>query len=73
MHRYLRKELDVYMKISHEKALDCYNRVAKDVFVDVHLHGMIESIEFIWTFIIFFLTKLMEAVRRIYRLVRKTS
>lgn len=58
------------MKRFHEKALDCYDPVADDVFVDVRLHGIVEDYRIYLeniSFSSFF--RLMEAVRRTNELV----
>lgn len=38
-----KESLDPYVKRFHKKALDCCNPVAKDVLVDICLHGMVED------------------------------
>lgn len=48
MRQYQGKDLDAYVKSFHEKALGCCNLVADDMVVDVCLHGMIGTTEFIW-------------------------
>lgn len=55
--------LDVYIKHFHEKALDYYDTVLKDVLVDVCFHGMIEDYQVYIANLSFLFSRLMEAAK----------
>lgn len=38
-----RENQDIYVRRFHENALDCYDQVAKQMLVDIHLHSMMEE------------------------------
>lgn len=43
MRQYLGEDLDFYVKIFHEKTLDCSGPVNEEVLVNVCLHGMTDK------------------------------
>lgn len=70
---YLGEDLDAYVKIFQNKTPDFYDPVAKDVLVNICLHGMIDTTWFIKETYHFSLLRLMKVSRRINKFVRKTS
>lgn len=65
MHQYVEKDLDVYMKRFHEKALDCRDQVIEDVKIDVCQYGVIKDYRIYLEnlYFLFFFSWLMEAAR----------
>lgn len=43
MRQHLCEDLDMHVRRFHERAMDCYDQVDGEVFVNVYLYGMMEE------------------------------